>query len=483
MNGPTEVPEYGQPDNRTADARAADEARAADQVARMMERLQDPGRRRDYLRQLRDRRNQGRPDERIEVVEVDERSGEEPDDGDPPDGGPPEGFRPGEYLVDDYELITTTDAVEDAQFQAVLDDLGWERAPLRDDERRLEDRIARLRCLERPAWGVEEELRRFRAQTQHAVTLSYVVAFGAVMKGGETPTDTSAPSPQRPAPTSCHDVPIAVLDTGIAFQVRRDHWLMDLLREGEEDRLDVLPPPEDGFLDAGAGHGSFVAGIVQQIVPDARIKVYQVLDTDGLASETRVGDMMVGAVDEMLDVDGCLILNLSLGTDTIDDQPPLSFIAALDKIEAIAGNRSGEVLLVAAAGNDGTARPNWPAAFGRTRGWVVGVAALDPQLAGAFFSSRGDWVRCSTVGIGIRSTFVQGKEAPEFATTQPPKVWGPDSWGQWFGTSFAAPQVAAAVAKHAVAQPATTPRLAAALAQLLGRGSPLQDFGVAVRIL
>ena len=190
MTEPTGVPEYGQPDNRTADARAADAARAADQVTRAMESLQDQGRRRDYLRQLRDRRNDARPGERIEVVEVVEQSDDGPSDADPPERDapegdppdePPEGFRAGEYLVDDYELLTTTEAVEDAAFQGVLGELGWEQAPLRRDEVRLQGRIVRLRCMARPEWGVEEELRRFRARTQHPVTLSYVVVFGAVM--------------------------------------------------------------------------------------------------------------------------------------------------------------------------------------------------------------------------------------------------------------------------------------------------------------
>lgn len=478
MNQPNDAPEFGQPDNRTADARAADAARAKTQVERAMLRMADADSRREDLQQLSDRWNQQRPDEPSEVIGIADPPGEEPPGGEPPDDGAPPVFHAGDYIVESDQLLTVPEALRDGAFQAVLEELGWEETALRRDERRLEGRIARLRMIGDRDWGLEEELRRFRVLTRYPVTFSYVVVFGAVMKGHETPDVTSEPYPQRPAPGGCREVPLGVLDTGLAFQLRRDRWLMDLLTEGEEDPLDVLPPPPppEGFLDAGAGHGSFVAGVVQQVVPDSRIKVFQVLNTDGLATEGQVADAMVRAVEELLEPGGRLVLNLSLGTDTIDDQPLLSVQAALDVIDDLQAERGGDVMVVAAAGNGGEERPYWPAAFDR----VIGVGALKPDLSPADFSGRGPWVDCSTVGVGIRSTFVQGDEAPYLTHPEPAKQWGPDSWGQWFGTSFAAPQVAAAVAKQADEDGSS---LRLALQRLLHGRQRVPGFGRVVKIL
>jgi subtilisin family serine protease len=456
MADPYVVWNFGQPDQRPVQDRAADAERAAQQLARAEARWSARQSRLEYLWRLRDRRNRNetRQGEQIEVIELDDR----------------------EFLVMRYEVLTTGDAVRDPDFLALLGELGWEQAAPREHEECLGDHVARLTWTGDRGAGIQQELDRLRGATPYPVAYSHVVPFGAVIKGGETPEATSQPAPVRPKRRDCHDVPVAVIDTGIAFQQRGDDWLMDLLGEGEEDLLDVIPHPRDGFLDAGAGHGTFVAGVVQQVAPHARIKVYQTLDTDGLASETRVACAMVRAVREMLRHGGRLVVNLSLGTDSLDDEPLLSMEAALDLIDDLQAKRRGEVMLVAAAGNSGDTHPHWPAAFDR----VVAVGALDQDLRPADFSTRGPWVDCSTVGVGVRSTYVQGDEAPELTDPEPPDQWGADSWGQWLGTSFAAPQVAGAVA--ALADEFGTSLRLALLTLLMGRPR-LKGLGRTVRIL
>jgi subtilisin family serine protease len=110
---------------------------------------------------------------------------------------------------------------------------------------------------------------------------------------------------------------------------------------------------------------------------------------------------------------------------------------------------------------------------------VVAVGALTQSLTSADWSSRGSWVDCSTIGEGIRSTYVEGQENLIVDPTDPDR-FPPDAWALWTGTSFAAPQVAGAVAQIAQEQ-GLTPRQA--LRQLLVGRPFIPGYGRAVEIL
>jgi subtilisin family serine protease len=227
--------------------------------------------------------------------------------------------------------------------------------------------------------------------------------------------------------------------------IRTDGWLDDVPRTGtNRDLLDYLPHP-DGYLDYQAGHGSFVAGIVQRVAPTARIRMYQAADTDGFADDVAVADAIRQAVAQ-----DAKIINLSLGMVTEDNVPPPEL---KDAIEEVA--RKG-VVVVAAAGNFGDETTCWPAAFAE----VVAVGALieteevgdaaSTQRTGKFeaapWSSKGGYVDLWTVAEGVRSTFVTGRESPLFDKNQP-AVFPENAWALWSGTSFAAPQIAGAIAR------------------------------------
>jgi subtilisin family serine protease len=66
----------------------------------------------------------------------------------------------------------------------------------------------------------------------------------------------------------------------------------------------------------------------------------------------------------------------------------------------------------------------------------------------AEWSSRGAWVDVSTIGEGVRSTFVPGTESPSLDYDF--EEFPHNAWALWSGTSFAAPQVAGAIAKIAI---------------------------------
>jgi subtilisin family serine protease len=244
-------------------------------------------------------------------------------------------------------------------------------------------------------------------------------------------------------------VPVVVIDTGLAVNDRQDGWLAGLQDDHNADPLDVWPE-ENGYLDLAAGHGTFVAGLVQRVDPQLDLSVVKVVDSDGLADEVEVAVALVAAVEEHLAPGGKLVVNLSLGSETLDDLPPVALEVALEIVREIEAERGGEVLLVAAAGNDGSDVPCWPAAFAATDPRVVAVAALGADGSPAGWSTRGTWVTCSTEGEAVLSTYVTGTEDPDHQPEgEEPDTFGADAWAWWTGTSFAAPQVAAAVASQA----------------------------------
>ena len=251
---------------------------------------------------------------------------------------------------------------------------------------------------------------------------------------------------------------VGVLDTGLWPQ----KWLSRhvALRSGEEEVLDAQA---DGFLDTEAGHGTFVTGLVLQVAPSARVHVVKVLDSEGIGD-----DVSVAAGLERLP-EPVQILNLSLGGYTGDDQPPLALAEKLLEL------RADGTVIVAAAGNDGTARPFWPAALKH----VIAVGAVEPDEAAwrrADFSNHGWWVDACTIGADVLSSFVDitTNVLPEGGTVDF------DEWAYWGGTSMAAPIVAGAIA--ALVARGSTPADAAAEVLARGERAPLPDFPLATRI-
>jgi subtilisin family serine protease len=131
-------------------------------------------------------------------------------------------------------------------------------------------------------------------------------------------------------------------------------------------------------------------------------------------------------------------------------------------------------VIVAAAGNFGHDRPCYPAAFPT----VTAVAALTQGMLPAEWSSRGAWVDVCTIGEGVRSTYVPGKESPsvDYDFEEFPK----GAWALWSGTSFAAPQVAGAIAKIAIEDRVTPTE---AKRRLLAGASEIPLYGKGVEIL
>jgi len=201
--------------------------------------------------------------------------------------------------------------------------------------------------------------------------------------------------------------------------------------------------------------------------------VYRFTGNDGIGTDAAAADAMIKAAADA--GDRRLIINASFGTPAVDGVPPLALREAVELI----ATRHPQVLIVASAGNDGADERLYPAAF--SRHGVIAVGALNPDLTGAEFSNRGAWVQCSTVGVGVVSTFVAGTLPPEDDLGVDDIQFGQNAWATWSGTSFTAPQISGAVAYLCSQQPGWQPK--DALARLLAGRPTLDKFGTVVNIL
>jgi subtilisin family serine protease len=289
--------------------------------------------------------------------------------------------------------------------------------------------------------------------------------FGAVIWSRIKEGDDPEPSPRPDAPDKVRaaygeGAKVAVVDNGIAKESLGD----PLLATGVEfDGDDIDPkavyeiakgtPP--GTLDVGAGHGTFVAGVIRQLAPACTVRIIRSLASAGVAPEEQVAEGILQARDW-----GADLVNLSFGGYTESDQPPILLERAIRSLPS-------EVIVVAAAGNEGTDRPIFPGAIRR----VVSVAATDqrgndhgaPVTDLAPYSNYGWWVDTAAPGMW-RSTFVTGLENP--ALDPQPDVFE-EPFAESGGTSFAAAAVTGALAALLDAEDCPEPR--EALRRLLAR--------------
>ena len=302
------------------------------------------------------------------------------------------------------------------------------------------------------------------------ITPNYLVPLGGWTKcqGGPEPTAS------RPAwkPHGAERVQVAVIDTGLGH--RTDNWLAGLT-DPEFDQLypDAdYPDPSMPTLGLAAGHGTFVAGIVQQVEPSTDIRMYQALDYDGVGDDITLARKIVEAAE-----DGARVINLSLGTPTADDKPPPGVETGIRRAIEI----DPKILIVCSAGNYGDTKKVWPAAFSLTFPTnVVAVTGLNPQgeKPAPEWPTHGDFVQLSTVAEGIVSTYVLGRE--DIRVENPPDDFLLNDWAIWSGTSFAAPQVTGAVASICLTNEVEPTE---AVDILKSRGTAIPGYGAGVMIL
>ena len=214
------------------------------------------------------------------------------------------------------------------------------------------------------------------------------------------------------------------------------------------------------------GHGTFVAGLIAAsptggvgisgLAFNAKLLVAKVVQANGEVSATAEARAILWAVDQ-----GARVINLSLGA--LRDPQDLEFDGYSqvehDAVEYAVGRG---VVVVAAVGN-GTNAPkepwdyaDWPAALPH----VLGVSALNENGSVPAFSNRDPvFVDLAAPGVDIFSTIPRNLvvASDPGCNGQPYSNCGPAWLTTAEGTSFAAPQVAAAAALLLGVDPKLTP--------------------------
>ncbi|MFR9730357.1 S8 family peptidase [Saccharopolyspora sp. MS10] len=319
---------------------------------------------------------------------------------------------PGECLVRRGELLVSRESLDPA--------LSRLRRWVDDVEHDEDLAFARLRLR-----GAERDRCVDIAGEDPGVSANHVHLGSATMFGTPVLFGTGAdPGPAEAVAEPAQQrwgVAVAVLDTGCDPHP----WFAG--RDWFEAVPEVLDADDDSEQDRQAGHGTFVAGVLLQHAPGVRISAHRVLSSLGFTDDlTVVAGLRAlrrksAARGEPVDV-----VLLTAGCHTAGDRCPPALRAELA--------RFGDAVVVAAAGNHASTRPFWPAALPE----VLGVAASGRGGGLAEFSNSGGWVDACAPGEDVVSSHVRLL----------PGSGGARRYGfaRWSGTSFAAPQVAAAVA-------------------------------------
>jgi len=215
-------------------------------------------------------------------------------------------------------------------------------------------------------------------------------------------------------------VTVAVIDTGVAAG---NAQLTGAVLPGKDEISgDSAPTTTDPV-----GHGTEVAGIIAArpvagtgftgIAPEAKILSIRASDSSGDGNSSVLAKAVEDAVAAHAQV-------VNISQDVQENGTPVAQSPSSPLGRAVADAVAHDVVVVAAAGNEGLDEKTYPAAFPG----VLAVGASDYNDERASFSEEGDFVGVAAPGVDMVTTWPGGGQC----STQ--------------GTSFAAPYVAGVAA-------------------------------------
>jgi len=254
----------------------------------------------------------------------------------------------------------------------------------------------------------------------------------------------------------------------------------------------------EGTIGSYSGHGTFIAGVVHQVCPDAVILPVRVSGPTGETTEWDVARSLerlldfhlraVGGDDACAAVD-VVVLPMGFYPEATEEDDYDGVLRGV-----LRDLREAGILVVVSAGNDGSTRPVFPAAWAPFVERVPGgpvvpvqpsdlvatytplltVTASNPNGTLADFANDGPWVTAVRRGAKTLSTMPTTFDGPAVPTTRTAdglrESVDPDDFrggfALWSGTSFAAPvlagDLAAALIEARVEGRASSSRVAAA---------------------
>jgi serine protease len=225
---------------------------------------------------------------------------------------------------------------------------------------------------------------------------------------------------------------VAVLDTGIAYEDHDDFKQVPDLKGAKFVKgYDFVN--DDEHANDDHGHGTHVAGTIAQttnnaegvagVAFEATLMPVKVLNHFGSGTSADIADAIRWAADH-----GAKVINMSLGGGGY------SQVMA----SAVEYARKKGVTVVAAAGNGGRARVEYPAAYPG----AVAVSAVGPEGTLAPYSSYGKELDIAAPGGDKR----RGDEGGVLQNTIDPRNPSRAVYASYQGTSMATPHVAAVAA-------------------------------------
>ncbi|MBR3210323.1 MAG: leucine-rich repeat protein, partial [Bacilli bacterium] len=214
------------------------------------------------------------------------------------------------------------------------------------------------------------------------------------------------------------DVTVAIIDTGLD---------VDLFNKYYNGRIKELKSVVGDKMFDSNGHGTHIAGTIAEGTLD-NVKILPVKQTD----ESYISEInIIAAINWVVYNQKADVINMSFGSSI-----PTEAI-----YQALEAAKLNKIIPLAAAGNDDSSRPFYPAAYDNT----ISIASVDSQLNKSEFSNYGDTITFAAPGTGIKSLMSSSAQI-----SQQNIMDGADDQDNEFetisGTSMATPHAVCAVA-------------------------------------